>query len=259
MTRAEWLKKLRLEIYKLPREEIDDIIAYYTEYFEEAGEDREQMVIAELGSPAKIATQIKADYAVRQLDDKEDKHKGSKQSTASKAWWIILAVVGGACAAPVALPLVIVLVVLVVAMIITIFSVIFSVLAAAIASFVSGLVLVIVGITTLGGSVPAAVLIIGIGLMIMAITASICYATILASKALLVFIGKKLKEARKRKLSKKYENTDQEDLRHYNSQEDMSKEKAEKNLEPDNEKEEKVNLEENIVDSRNSQGGEKHE
>lgn len=71
MNRKEFLRKLQLELYKLPRHEIDDAIAYYNEYFEEAGPDQEQAVIKDLGSPSKIATQIKADYAVRQLESME--------------------------------------------------------------------------------------------------------------------------------------------------------------------------------------------
>jgi uncharacterized membrane protein len=63
VNRKEFLRKLQLELYKLPRHEIDDAIAYYNEYFEEAGPDQEQAVIKELGTPSKIATQIKADYA----------------------------------------------------------------------------------------------------------------------------------------------------------------------------------------------------
>ena len=71
MNKRDWLKKLQMELYRMPRNEIDDAVAYYSEYFEEAGPEREQEIISELGDPAKVAAQIKADYAVRQLDDME--------------------------------------------------------------------------------------------------------------------------------------------------------------------------------------------
>lgn len=71
MNRKEWLKKLQMELYRMPRNEIDDAVAYYSEYFEEAGPEREDEIIRELGDPSKVAAQIKADYAVRQLDDME--------------------------------------------------------------------------------------------------------------------------------------------------------------------------------------------
>lgn len=68
MNRHEFLNKLVLELGRLPRNEVEDILAYYNEYFDDAGPENEEAVLEELGSPVKIATQIKADYAVRQLD-----------------------------------------------------------------------------------------------------------------------------------------------------------------------------------------------
>ena len=40
MDRRDWLKKLQMELYRMPRNEIDDAVAYYSEYFEEAGPER---------------------------------------------------------------------------------------------------------------------------------------------------------------------------------------------------------------------------
>jgi len=80
MDRKEWLKKLQMELYRMPRNEIDDAVAYYSEYFEEAGPENEQEIIRELGDPSKVAAQIKADYAVRQLDDMErEEQRGERR------------------------------------------------------------------------------------------------------------------------------------------------------------------------------------
>ena len=43
----------------LPEQEIEDAISYYEDYFEDAGEDKEEQVIRELGSPEKIAKMIR--------------------------------------------------------------------------------------------------------------------------------------------------------------------------------------------------------
>lgn len=43
---------------RLPGGEVEEIMRYYTEYFEDAGEGREQAVMAELGSPEQLAQQI---------------------------------------------------------------------------------------------------------------------------------------------------------------------------------------------------------
>ena len=59
MNREEYLKRLSFLLKDLPEEEIEDAIAYYEDYFEEAGEDKEEQVIRELGSPEKIAKMIR--------------------------------------------------------------------------------------------------------------------------------------------------------------------------------------------------------
>lgn len=59
MNREEYLKRLSFLLKDLPKEEIEDAIAYYENYFEEAGEEKEEQVIKELGSPEKIARMIR--------------------------------------------------------------------------------------------------------------------------------------------------------------------------------------------------------
>lgn len=44
------LKEIIFLLKDLPEEEIEDAIAYYEDYFEEAGEEKEEQVIKELGS-----------------------------------------------------------------------------------------------------------------------------------------------------------------------------------------------------------------
>ena len=59
MNKETYLRVLRGRLaYRLTTEEVEDIINYYTEYFEDAGPDREQSVIEELGSPERLAQQI---------------------------------------------------------------------------------------------------------------------------------------------------------------------------------------------------------
>ena len=42
MNREEYLKRLSFLLKDLPEEEIEDAIAYYEDYFEEAGEEKEE-------------------------------------------------------------------------------------------------------------------------------------------------------------------------------------------------------------------------
>ena len=53
MTREEYLAQLRaLLTGRTPPDELERILAYYTEYFDEAGPQGEGRVIRELGTPA---------------------------------------------------------------------------------------------------------------------------------------------------------------------------------------------------------------
>ena len=71
MNRAEFMKILRSELRRLPEDERNSALEYYEEYFDEAGLQKEQQVLENLGNPKKIAGQIKADYAMQQLDQEE--------------------------------------------------------------------------------------------------------------------------------------------------------------------------------------------
>ena len=63
MTRDEFMKELAYLLQDIQDEDKDDAVQYYTDYFEEAGPDKEAEVIQELGSPERIAAMIRADHA----------------------------------------------------------------------------------------------------------------------------------------------------------------------------------------------------
>ncbi len=61
MTKLEFMKELESLLLDIPLEEREEALKYYSGYFEDAGEDQEDRIIAELGSPKKVADIIKAD------------------------------------------------------------------------------------------------------------------------------------------------------------------------------------------------------
>ncbi len=63
MTKLEFMKELESLLLDIPLEEREEALKYYNGYFEDAGEDQEEGIIAELGSPKKVADIIKADLA----------------------------------------------------------------------------------------------------------------------------------------------------------------------------------------------------
>ena len=73
MNRELFLRQLRTLLSDVTEEEREEAVRYYEEYFDEAGPEQEQALLAELGSPAKVAGIIRANVP------------GSRQSTAQNA------------------------------------------------------------------------------------------------------------------------------------------------------------------------------
>lgn len=58
MTRSEYLSELTSHLISLSKEERDMAVKFYEEYFDEAGPENEQAVIADLGKPFNLARSI---------------------------------------------------------------------------------------------------------------------------------------------------------------------------------------------------------
>lgn len=59
MSKADFLKSLEQLLQDISDEEREEALEFYRNYFEEAGESQEDQVIQELGSPERVAAQIK--------------------------------------------------------------------------------------------------------------------------------------------------------------------------------------------------------
>ena len=62
MRRQEFMKELEHLLRGVPESEKIDALAYYNDYFDEAGMENEELVIRELGSPQQVADKILAEY-----------------------------------------------------------------------------------------------------------------------------------------------------------------------------------------------------
>lgn len=168
MTRAQFMGELRERLDRLPPDEREEALAYYEEYFDEAGSEHEQDVIRELGSPASVASRIYADRAVKAA--RESPHNPGKGLSA--IWFIILAVM----AAPLAVPVIAGIIGLIIAILATVF----GIGVAAVALLVGGFVTFIGGFIGLF-SMPATALVLfgaafilwGIGKIVFAIIGAV--------------------------------------------------------------------------------------
>lgn len=156
MTKDEFLSKLRKGLKRLPPEEIENAMAYYEEYLEDAGEENQTDAVAALGSPNKIASQISAEYAVKDLKTDPSAKKGL-----AAVWMVLLAVF----ASPIAVPIAIAVACVAFAMVIVVFALIFSFAAVALSLTLAGIVCVIVGLILTVQNFPVALFYIGAGLV----------------------------------------------------------------------------------------------
>ncbi|MDR1042556.1 MAG: DUF1700 domain-containing protein, partial [Clostridiales Family XIII bacterium] len=67
-----YVKRLERCLRKMSYEERLDAVNYYSEYLAEAGPEHEQEVIARLGPPQRVAAEIRADAALRELNAKTE-------------------------------------------------------------------------------------------------------------------------------------------------------------------------------------------
>ncbi|MDL2276289.1 DUF1700 domain-containing protein [Breznakia sp. OttesenSCG-928-G09] len=179
--RKDYMRDLAYHLRDLQKEEFEDAIHYVEEYFDEAGEENEQKVIDELGSPQKLAATIRAESTIKKNRSKQNTnekeghnpyYRHRSNGSDLKALWIIVL---GIFALPIALPLVLAVFLLVLAFFIVIAALIVAGIACTIAliivaipSFISSFVLLginfMAGITALGVSF----ILLGVGLLLLA-------------------------------------------------------------------------------------------
>ncbi|MEH7521832.1 DUF1700 domain-containing protein [Bacillus sp. JJ1503] len=157
MNKEAYLRELQRKLRKLPHEEVNAALDYYSEYFDEAGEENTQNVIGKLGSPAQVASQILADYAVKGLDTESE----SAKKGFSAIWFIILAIL----ASPIALPLLISVFALVFSAVIVCVAFIFTFFVTIAALTLSGIVSIVAGFSVIGQHWQTSLFFVGTGLI----------------------------------------------------------------------------------------------
>ena len=76
MNRIEYMRRLAALLQDVPAEERVATMQYYNDYFDDAGEENEEKVIEELGSPEQVAAEMKAGLGRRTGDTGEFRETG---------------------------------------------------------------------------------------------------------------------------------------------------------------------------------------
>lgn len=76
MNRIEYMRRLAALLQDVPAEERVATMQYYNDYFDDAGEENEEKVIEELGSPEQVAAEMKAGLGRRTEESGEFRETG---------------------------------------------------------------------------------------------------------------------------------------------------------------------------------------
>lgn len=184
MNKLDFLAKLEKGLSGLPKDDIDERLAFYSEMIDDRMEDGipEETAIAELGTIDELVSQIVADIPLARLV--KEKITPKKKL---KAWEIILIVIGS----PIWLPLLIAALAVVISLYVVLWSVII-VLWAVFASFAACTVSGIAGgiYFAAGGNVPAGIAVIGAGLVCGGLSVFIFFGCKAATKGILILTKK---------------------------------------------------------------------
>ena len=161
MNKNEFLAQLKNKLRVLPADEAENALAYYNEYFDEAGPENEQSVIAGLGSPAETASKIIGEFAVKNIENDAGK---TTKSHLNMVWFVIL----GIFASPIALPLAFAAAAVVFALVVAVFSVLFTLGVTSVALVLGGIVTFFSAVILLFSDFSTAVFFIGVSFLMAA-------------------------------------------------------------------------------------------
>lgn len=173
MTRQEYMEQLKKYLKRLPKEDYENAIEYFSEYFDEAGPQKEQQVMKELGEPKEAARELLLNLLQESVENDQDivEEKAAVQPEAASGGKkrspgkIILLAILVLCASPVSLALLVGVLAVLLAVVVTATAVIFSLGITSIAATAGGIVTVGFGATLILKSAAAACMMIGGGFL----------------------------------------------------------------------------------------------
>lgn len=194
MTRTEYLQQLDKYLHRLPEEDYQEAMDYFTEYFDEAGVDNEDQVMAELGTPKEAAQDI-----LNAIWEKQENQDSNDHKSRTKTLWIALLAL---LAAPLAIPTIIVMigliitfVAVIVAFVVTSLSLLVAGVATVAVLFWETLTLIPASLPALAMSFGALLLVLGFGLLLWFLLMLIIKIMIRVLVAIIGHITKKGKKA----------------------------------------------------------------
>ena len=183
LSKTEYLQQLEKYLKKLPKEDFEDAMEYFTEYFEDTDDEGAQALMEELGTPKEAARDLMLNLLDRKLTDVSPDTKtftasgntfadsatpsGTESTTGRKIWksilWISLLVL---FAIPIGAPLLISVVVVLLCAMLCAIILDLCVFIAAFSGYLIGGKLILRGLLALPLSLSGSAMIVGSGLLI---------------------------------------------------------------------------------------------
>lgn len=181
MNKTEFLNQLASQLSDISPEEREEALSYYREYIEDAGLENEEALLNELGSPQKVASDIKKDiyqkatytsdsqsnaiirHAEVYTDNNNTTQERAKNSNNTN---LVLILILAVLLAPFWIPFVITVISVIFSVIVTVLSIGFGIGISGIALLIVGVVLFALGIYNMFLSPFIGILLIGISMLI---------------------------------------------------------------------------------------------
>lgn len=165
MDKQTFLRRLEEGLRQLPPEEREDILAYHREYFQDAGPEQEAKVIQELGDPDLLARRLLSEYGEQPPASPPPPSQPQPEAPKKKRPSGVLVAILAVLAAPIALPLAAALGAVAIALAVAALSVALVLMAVIVGVLVTGFALVALGFSALLLYPPAALVVLGAGLV----------------------------------------------------------------------------------------------
>ena len=235
MTRKEYMEQLKKYLKRLPKEDYDNAIEYFSEYFDEAGPENEQQVMEELGQPKEAARELLLNLLQESVSDSKDITEektaalpaaGSYYGESSHAHGrtdsgnlsttgystsagkkrspgkIILLAFLVICASPVSIALLFAGLAVLAAVVIVIAAVIFSMAVTGVSAIAGGIVLTGCGMTLIARSLAASCMMVGSGFLMAGAGILVGVLTIYICKWCAMGIGRLVNRLARKKVHK---------------------------------------------------------
>lgn len=224
MNRETYLKELRKYLKRLPKDDYENAMEYFTEYFDDAGNDEE--AIRELGSPREAASDLLAallnqktgDASSSTFSDASDARADGRRGRRFRAGdpvpeakekssplSILLIACLAICAAPIAAPLALAAFVLLMCGVVVVLCAVLCIFIFSVCFVIAGAYSLVQGFAVASASVPAFLIISGSSLLVIGLGVLLFVAGIFFCKWLVIRLAKLIQRMLEKRRVKKDE------------------------------------------------------